>query len=80
MIQELLHRFESGGIYMWPILACALVVIAITVDRVYYLYVVVNEDLQRAEADLAAVVRAERLRHMERQKMTQHLLAGGVLG
>lgn len=44
MIQELLHRFESGGIYMWPILACALVVIAITVDRVYYLYVVVNED------------------------------------
>lgn len=45
-----------------------------------YTYVVVNEDLQRAEADLAAVVRAERLRHMERQKMTQHLLAGGVLG
>ena len=45
-----------------------------------YTYVVVNEDLQRAEVDLAAIVRAERLRHQERQKMTQLLLGGGVLG
>jgi len=44
-----------------------------------YDYLVVNADLQRAEADLVSIVRAERLGHMDKVKKVKKLLAGGVL-
>lgn len=44
-----------------------------------YTYIVVNDDLQRAEADLAAIVRSERLRHTDKRKTMHALLGGAVL-
>lgn len=45
-----------------------------------YDYVVTNNDLQRAEADLVSIVRAERLRHCPKIQLGQALLAGQVIG
>lgn len=44
MIHDLLERFHEGGFFMWPILICGLIVIAITADRVYFLFSKVAED------------------------------------
>lgn len=44
-----------------------------------YTYGVVNDDLQRAEADLAAIVRSERLRQSDMRKTMHTLLGGAVL-
>jgi guanylate kinase len=44
-----------------------------------YTYLVVNADISRAETDLVAIVRAERLRHVDREKKIRTLLGGGVL-
>jgi len=44
-----------------------------------YTYVVVNDDMQRAEADLAAIVRSERLRHTDKRRTMHALLGGAVL-
>jgi guanylate kinase len=44
-----------------------------------YSYVVVNDDLQRAESDLAAIVRAERLHHTDKRRTMHALLGGAVL-
>jgi biopolymer transport protein ExbB/TolQ len=40
----LIARFHAGGFFMWPILVCALIVIAISAERYMYLYRVVSED------------------------------------
>ncbi|MEW5855434.1 MAG: guanylate kinase [Myxococcota bacterium] len=46
-----------------------------------YDYVVVNSDLARAEADLVAIVRAERQRrHVDREQLLHSLLSGSTLG
>jgi len=44
MFESTVKMFEGGGIYMWYILACLLIVVAITADRVYFLYFVSAED------------------------------------
>jgi biopolymer transport protein ExbB/TolQ len=44
MIEATVKMFEGGGAYMWPILACLLISIAIGADRVYFLYFVSAED------------------------------------
>jgi guanylate kinase len=44
-----------------------------------YTYIVINDDLQRAEADLAAIVRCERLRHTDKRRTMHALLGGAVL-
>jgi biopolymer transport protein ExbB/TolQ len=44
MIASLFHRFQAGGIYMWPILVCALITLAITAERYWFLYRIVAED------------------------------------
>jgi biopolymer transport protein ExbB len=44
MIDGIIKMFAGGGTYMWPILACLLLFLAITADRAYYLFFVVAED------------------------------------
>ncbi len=45
-----------------------------------YDYVVVNNDLQRAESDLVAIVRAARLHRGNKAAVVRSLLAGEVIG
>jgi biopolymer transport protein ExbB len=38
MLTKIAMAFESGGFFMWPIMAIQLATIAITLERVYFLY------------------------------------------
>jgi len=44
-----------------------------------YTYIVINDDLQRSETDLASIVRCERLRHTDKRRTMHALLGGAVL-
>ncbi len=43
-MEVVIHMFDQGGHWMFPILACLLATLAIAIERIYYLYAVVNED------------------------------------
>jgi biopolymer transport protein ExbB/TolQ len=40
----ILHAFEGGGFWMWPILAIFLICWSITIERFYFLYFSIRED------------------------------------
>lgn len=44
MFEAMQKAFEGGGIWMYPILICGIMVVSITVERVFFLYVTVRED------------------------------------
>jgi biopolymer transport protein ExbB/TolQ len=44
MIESMQKAFEGGGIWMWPILVCLVLTLAIVFERAYFLYVKSAED------------------------------------
>ncbi len=58
-MENLVAMFQDGGFFMWPILLCLVFAAAISLDRIFYLYVRASLDTQHFLAEVHKLVLAE---------------------